>query len=189
MPGIGSSPTPAATSGSASVHLGPLRVRIAQLSLEGLDRLEAVELIAFVAADHRPLRGVAGLADWRMCGALSRQLKAGVFTSAPGEALLTIPRGQLPIRRLFLFGLDATDQRRQMEAALATVARAGGEDVALCPQGWDDGKAAALDAREVMQAARAAGLRRLWLLTSNLRAGEHALEAACKALEWASLEA
>jgi hypothetical protein len=45
-------------------------------------------LSAVVYSDLRPLRGVAGLADWRLCGQLSAFLKQERFRGDPGEKLL-----------------------------------------------------------------------------------------------------
>jgi hypothetical protein len=57
-------------------------------------------------SDERPLRGAAGLADWRLSGRLSRLIVAGRFTAASGESLLMPPAGaRLPFARLLLFGL------------------------------------------------------------------------------------
>jgi len=56
-------------------------------------------------ADERPLRGAAGLADWRLCGRLSRLLKARRATGGVGETLLMPPGKRLKFARVMLFGL------------------------------------------------------------------------------------
>ena len=38
--------------------------------------------------EERPLRGAAGLADWRLCGRLSRLIKLGRLRGDNGESLL-----------------------------------------------------------------------------------------------------
>lgn len=72
--------------------------------LDGLDSLthEAVALIVF--RDVRPLKGVAGFADWRTNGRLSRTLLSEAFCGERGEVLLAPCSGRLGLRRFFLFG-------------------------------------------------------------------------------------
>ncbi|HTA18129.1 MAG TPA: peptidase M17, partial [Polyangia bacterium] len=41
-----------------------------------------------VWTDVRPLRGAAGLLDWRLCGRLSTMLASGKVTGAEGEQTL-----------------------------------------------------------------------------------------------------
>jgi hypothetical protein len=76
-----------------------------------LDALEGIDgLILSFFVDERPLRGVAGLADWRLCGRLSRLLKAGRLRGARDEVTLLPPAGRrLPFHRLMLLGLGESD--------------------------------------------------------------------------------
>ena len=72
-------------------------------------------------SDERPLRGAAGLADWRLCGRLSKLLMAGRVSGAFGESTL-LPAVKLPFEKLVLFGLgssDRFDEVRYREAARA----------------------------------------------------------------------
>jgi hypothetical protein len=62
-------------------------------------------LVLPVFKDDRPLRGAAGLADWRLCGRLSRLVKASRASADAGEALLLPPGRRLRFRRLMWFGL------------------------------------------------------------------------------------
>jgi hypothetical protein len=55
--------------------------------------------------DERPLRGAAGLADWRLNGRLSRLIKAKRATGRSGETLMMPPGRRLRFQRLVLFGL------------------------------------------------------------------------------------
>lgn len=55
--------------------------------------------------DERPLRGAAGLCDWRLCGRLSRLIKARRALGAKGETLMMPPGRRLRFTRLVLFGL------------------------------------------------------------------------------------
>lgn len=75
-------------------------------SLAALDGLEGTEAICcFLCEDERPLTGAAGFLDWRLCGGLSRVLKAGFFTGAPGEKLLLPSSSQVPAPKIFAVGL------------------------------------------------------------------------------------
>lgn len=82
-----------------------MEIRFAPLSLSGIDGLESELLCLPVFEDERPLRGVAGLVDWRLCGRLSTLLVDGFFAGHAGEALLMPPpEGRLALARLLLFG-------------------------------------------------------------------------------------
>ncbi|MGB8330532.1 MAG: M17 family peptidase N-terminal domain-containing protein [Polyangiales bacterium] len=77
-------------------------------TLHSLDELEAEVIVLPFFSDERPLRGAAGLIDWRLCGALSRKLMAGYLHGTFGEkALLTTP-AKLKSDKLLLIGLGAS---------------------------------------------------------------------------------
>ena len=70
-------------------------------------------------SDERPLRGAAGLADWRLCGRLSRLLLARRVSGERGETTL-LPARRLAFPRVVLFGLGAAaafDEPRFRDAA------------------------------------------------------------------------
>ena len=75
------------------------------LTLEAVDQAQAEALCLFIAADERPLTGLAGLADWRLSGKLSRLLRSGLLTGDAGEAVLTPPGARMAFQKLFLFGI------------------------------------------------------------------------------------
>lgn len=56
-------------------------------------------------SDERPLRGAAGLADWRLCGALSRCILDGRMQGDAAEVMLMPAARKLPFGKVFLFGL------------------------------------------------------------------------------------
>jgi hypothetical protein len=58
-----------------------------------------------VFKDDRPLRGAAGLADWRMCGRLSKLLKLQRAGAEAGETLIMPPGRRLRFSRILWFGL------------------------------------------------------------------------------------
>jgi hypothetical protein len=76
-------------------------------------RYEAVALPFF--EDERPLRGVAGLCDWRLCGRLSQLLDGGRVRGTLGEVTLLPTRPRLPFDKMLLVGcgtVDAFDEFR-----------------------------------------------------------------------------
>jgi hypothetical protein len=62
-------------------------------------------LVLPVFRDDKPLRGAAGLADWRLCGKLSRLLKGSRANADSGETMLMPPGRRLPFTRVLWFGL------------------------------------------------------------------------------------
>ncbi len=82
-----------------------MRLSFADASLAALDALTGLEAVALlVFEDERPLRSLAGFADWRLCGALSRILIGGRFTGERGDALLFPALSRFPGDRVFCFG-------------------------------------------------------------------------------------
>ena len=80
-----------------------------------------------ISSDRRPLRGVAGLVDWRLCGELSAALQSGTLHGQVGERLLMSTRQRLGASRLLLFGagpasrpLGAPELSALLEAARAS---------------------------------------------------------------------
>jgi len=87
-----------------------LRVRF-DVGHGSLDRGPMMDAVACaVALDDRPLRGPAGLADWRLCGLLSRQILAGRYEGRLGEDMMIAAQPRLPFSKLFLIGLGLESQ-------------------------------------------------------------------------------
>lgn len=89
-------------------------LEILKPSLEVLDRLETEDLVLGLFQDERPLRGVAGLVDWRLCGMLSRFAQLNRVTGEVEERVLMPGAGRIGPQRIFLLGLGkrtAYDQR------------------------------------------------------------------------------
>jgi hypothetical protein len=85
-----------------------MEFRFAPMTLESLDVLKTEVLCLSVFSDERPLRGAAGLVDWRLCGRLSELLVRGHLTGAFDQALLVPPPDQrLPAERVFCLGAGA----------------------------------------------------------------------------------
>jgi Cytosol aminopeptidase family, N-terminal domain len=67
-----------------------------------------VELCACtVWDDERPVRGFAGLLDWRLGGRLSALLKTGFFHGDLGEVLLLPGKPHVPFEKVLVVGLGA----------------------------------------------------------------------------------
>jgi hypothetical protein len=77
---------------------------VAELGLAAIDGLD-VDAIAVFVGPERPLQGFAGFADWRLCGAISRAIRSGVFDARADEALLLPSGGRIAAPRVFCFGL------------------------------------------------------------------------------------
>jgi hypothetical protein len=141
------------------------RLEVADLSLAVLDALD-VEALAVLVGPERPLQGLAGLVDWRLCGALTRALRGGLYGAAPGEALLLPTGGRLPAARVVALGLPAPVRAAAFAAiarsACEVLRRAGsgsfavalppveGADVAEVARAWLAAGEAAPSARQVL---------------------------------------
>jgi len=133
-----------------------MRIEVAELSLAALDAAQADALALFVGPE-RPLQGLAGLADWRLCGAVSRALRGGAYAGEGGEQLLLPTQDRLRIPRAFCFGVTGppADEAafralayRTLDALLKAGSRA--HAIALPPRG--PGLAAADTARLWLEA-------------------------------------
>jgi hypothetical protein len=80
-------------------------VHVLAADLAKWDEADHDALLLPIFADERPLRGAAGLTDWRLCGRLSRLIKAGRASGAKGESVMLPPGRRLRFQRVLLFGL------------------------------------------------------------------------------------
>jgi hypothetical protein len=161
-----------------------LKIEVADLGLAAIDALDVDALAVFVGPE-RPLQGFAGFADWRMCGAVSRAIRTGLFHGGAGESLLIPSDGRMAPGRIFCFGIPGAplepraflaESRRLCEA----LARAGSEAFAtsLPPMHGGDG---ALAARLWLEASLVRPVRRQVVL-GDPRALQRDLSAARNAL-------
>ena len=127
-------------------------------------------------AEDRPLPGSAGRADWRLCGALSRGVRAGWLRGAAGEAALVPSGGGIAAPRVMALGLgsrvafDAAALERFAAEAVQRAVRLRARSLAL---GWPDRirlapepQVEALLAGLAAAGGAAAGLARLWICAS-----------------------
>ncbi len=127
-------------------------------------------LVAPFFSDERPLRGTGGLADWRLCGRLSRLLAAGRVTGALGETTL-LPSARLSFGKVVLYGLgpsEGFDEARFRAAARAIrkiVAGIGVARYALPLPGRSTGLIVARRALELwLEEAPATDAGEVWLI-------------------------
>ena len=126
------------------------------LDLARWDETQRDCLVLPVFKDDRPLRGAAGLVDWRLCGKLSRLLKTSRASAEAGEQLLLPPGRRLRFARIFWFGLgDAKAYneerfRRDLAWILGTLTKAGVNDWALQMPGRASGLIGARRAVEIV---------------------------------------
>lgn len=103
-------------------------------SFDALDTLEVETLALFLLTDGRPLRGAAGIVDWRLCGELSRALMSGGLTGQLGERLLMPTNGRIGAKRLLVFGAGARGTPlpvAELSRCLGAAKRAGASDLAV----------------------------------------------------------
>ncbi|MGB3050761.1 MAG: M17 family peptidase N-terminal domain-containing protein [Polyangiales bacterium] len=124
-----------------------------------LDELQTEVIVLPFFSDERPLRGAAGLIDWRLCGALSRKLMAGYLRGTFGEKALLANLGKLKSDRLLLVGLgeSASFDHSVAQKACALIAEALREaqvsTAALALPGRSVGLMTAREAMQVWLAA------------------------------------
>jgi hypothetical protein len=161
-----------------------LKIEVAELGLPAIDGLD-VDAIAVFVGPERPLQGFAGFADWRLCGAVSRAIRGGVFDARADEALLLPSGGRIAAPRVFCFGLPAVPLPpdaflHAARTACEAMARAGSEAFAtsMPPLAGGDG---ALAARLWIEASLVRPVRRQVVL-GEARALQRDLTAARNAL-------
>ena len=133
-----------------------MAVRFLSLELSRWDQVKSGgDLVLSAFADERPLRGAAGLADWRLCGRLSALLKRQRFTGTGGETLMIPPGRRLPFSRILVFGLGERrgySEKRYVEDVRwirDVLAKAGASRYAVQPPGRATGLIAARQALQI----------------------------------------
>jgi hypothetical protein len=99
-------------------------------------------LVVPVWSDVRPLRGAAGLLDWRLCGRLSQMIRDGRVSGDPHEKLLLVT-SRIPWRRVLAIGVgvstafDENTFRSTIDCSLQTLRGIGASSVAMALPGRD----------------------------------------------------
>jgi hypothetical protein len=78
---------------------------ICSLALHEIEKLRTDSIAVFLFEDVVPLRGMAGMIDWRLNGMVSGLLLGGLLTAKPGENFLIPLKPRLMSWKLFGFGL------------------------------------------------------------------------------------
>lgn len=76
-----------------------------RVSAERADWVETEVLALFFFHDERPLKGAAGLVDWKMNGALSNLIIKEISSGLSGESTLVLPGRRVNCQKILLFGL------------------------------------------------------------------------------------
>ncbi len=133
-----------------------MALSVLPLDLSRWDESARDTLVLPVFKDDRPLRGAAGLADWRLCGRLSRLLKSGRATADERETMMLPPGRRLRFKRVMWFGLGAAkgynDERfkQDLKWIRGVVKDAGVSDWSLQAPGRASGLIGARRAVELM---------------------------------------
>jgi len=129
-----------------------MEVRFVPLDLARLDGLRMEVLALPFFEDERPLKGVAGLCDWRLCGALSKLLIGGRVAGVADEVTLVPGRPRLPFEKLILYGegraedFDAAAAERVTARVLTTLTGLRLRSLALSLPGRGSGRVAGAEA-------------------------------------------
>lgn len=97
-----------------------MEIRFVAPELRALDRTSGDAIVVGYCEGERPLRGVSGALDWRLCGRLSRLIAAGRATGALASAVLVPGRRRLTFERVVLVGLGPMAELDEARARLAT---------------------------------------------------------------------
>ena len=181
--GASAPPGAAGEAGEAGEALDWLQdVRFVEPTLAGLDSVHADVVVVLLPEDERPLRGVAGLIDWRGGGRVSEAITSAFATGSAGETLLLPGAGMFPAEKFVLCGagpretFDGAALDAFVESALTSVAGLLVSRVAVefprPPAGAVDRTGAsvtvtALEARmlsQLLDGARSRGLSFEWTL-------------------------
>lgn len=126
------------------------------------DQIQGLEnaLVLPFFSDERPLRGAAGLCDFRLCGRLSKLLAKNKVAGNWGETTLYPPvvggTRKLPFAGLLLFGLgpgerfDETCARDSSRKVMEIARRMKWQKFALAPPGRSTGRLSARRALELL---------------------------------------
>jgi hypothetical protein len=81
-----------------------------KITSDNLDDIDNDLALVLAFQDLRPLKGQAGLLDWRLNGYLSQLILRERFVGKWGEALLMPSNGRVGAKELLILGLGASQQ-------------------------------------------------------------------------------
>src|SRR5215467_1478978 len=82
-----------------------MELRLLPPDMRRLDEPGAELLACTIWSDERPMRGLAGLLDWRLAGRLSQLARAGFLEGRLGEVLMVPGRPMTSFEKVLVFGL------------------------------------------------------------------------------------
>lgn len=132
-----------------------MEIRFALPDSRRLDELRADALVLPFFAEERPLRGPAGLIDWRLRGQLSKLRLRGRLTGAAFQQVLVPGRPLTSFDKVFLVGLgpeaelNASRAEKACRVILEMLDRCLARTVVLVLPGRSTGKLSAEAALEV----------------------------------------
>jgi Cytosol aminopeptidase family, N-terminal domain len=159
----------------------PVSLGMVSVDLQQWDARAGGDLLGvFMWTDVRPLRGAAGLLDWRLSGKLSSLIQSGRLTGAEGEQLLLPTGGRLSWKVAMVMGLgprsgfSVARYRAAVRRSLTTVRGLAVHDIALAPPGRDvdavpPRRAVELLLSEIRREPHADWLRRLTIVEAQGR--------------------
>jgi hypothetical protein len=80
-------------------------VHFVEPDLRAIDTTSAEVIACSVFQDERPMRGLAGLLDWRLAGRLSGLAKSDFLTGAEGEVVLVPGRPYVRFEKILVLGI------------------------------------------------------------------------------------
>jgi hypothetical protein len=86
-----------------------VELRFLPPDLRALDEHPAEVVACSMWSDERPMRGLAGLLDWRLSGRVSRLLRERFMNGARGEVLCLPGRPRLPFDKVLVIGAGARE--------------------------------------------------------------------------------
>lgn len=84
-----------------------------KITSDSLDEIDSQVALILSYSDIRPLKGQAGLVDWRLNGYLSHLIGQERFSGQMGEALLMPSQGRLGPKELMVLGLGQQGHLRE----------------------------------------------------------------------------
>lgn len=100
-------------------------VRFVSPDLHRLDQMKAEAICLPLPQDERPLRGILGLIDWRLCARISKLIEGGRISGQISELLLMPARPKLSFDKLFLYGVgDKNVEPNEFDRAVNGLLRA-----------------------------------------------------------------
>ena len=86
-----------------------MEFRFVPPDLRKLDETSAELIACSMWRDERPMRGLAGLLDWRLAGKISKLARESFIEGELGEVLFVPGRPRLPFDKIIVLGLGKKD--------------------------------------------------------------------------------